>query len=251
MRRFGMFGIKKEIPDNLALNYTGVTFALVGAILFIFIKSEGGGPMRVATRLDSATEPLIVNPVGDLPHDLARDRPLATTCVEPADPDETSIDRLQPSTKRVVGVSLSVISGLFYGVTFVPVIYIQDNYKDSSQNGLDYVFAHMNGVLLTSCVTFIAYCAVMRNRPRVYPRAILPGLVSGAMLACGVTGWFIANQVLTETISFPIITTGPGVIAALWGVFVFREIQGKRNYLILLLAMCFILTGALLCAFSL
>lgn len=40
---------------------------------------------------------------------------------------------------------------------------------------LDYVFAHFSGIFITSSVYFIIYCAVMKNRPKVYPQAILPG----------------------------------------------------------------------------
>lgn len=40
---------------------------------------------------------------------------------------------------------------------------------------LDYVHAQTSGVFLASAVYFTIYCAVMKNKPRVYPRAILPG----------------------------------------------------------------------------
>jgi len=60
---------------------------------------------------------------------------------------------------------------------------------------------------------------------KVYPRAILPGIVSGGMWAVAEISWFLANNYLSEAVSFPIITTGPGLVASLWGVFVFREIK--------------------------
>lgn len=47
----------------------------------------------------------------------------------------------------------------------------------------------------------------MKNKPRVYPKAILPGFISGIMWGIADVGWFIANKVLSEPISFPIITT--------------------------------------------
>lgn len=43
---------------------------------------------------------------------------------------------------------------------------------------------------------------------------------------------------------------GPGLIAALWGILIFKEIQGLRNYLLMMLAFCIILAGALCTAFS-
>ena len=38
------------------------------------------------------------------------------------------------------GTVLSVISGLFYGLSFTPVIYIQDNYTGASKNGKILIF---------------------------------------------------------------------------------------------------------------
>jgi len=60
---------------------------------------------------------------------------------------------------------------------------------------------------------------------QVYPRVIIPAIISGGMWAAADIGWFIANNFLTEAVSFPIITTGPGIIASLWGVLVFREVK--------------------------
>ena len=60
---------------------------------------------------------------------------------------------------------------------------------------------------------------------QIYPSAILPGMISGVMWAIADACWFIANNYLSEAISFPIITTGPGIVASLWGVLLFREVK--------------------------
>lgn len=65
----------------------------------------------------------------------------------------------------------------------------------------------------------------MKNKPKVYPKAILPGVISGLMWGAATAGWFVANQVMSPAIAFPIITTGPSIIASLWGIFVFKEIR--------------------------
>ncbi|XP_043758233.1 transmembrane protein 144 isoform X3 [Cervus elaphus] len=157
----------------------------------------------------------------------------------------------------VRGCSLAVISGILYGSTFVPIIYIKDHskrndsiYAGASQNDLDYVFAHFSGIFLTSTVYFLAYCVAMKNNPKLHPEAVLPGFLSGVLWAIATCCWFIANHSLSAVVSFPIITAGPGFIAAMWGVFMFKEIQGRKNYLLMMLAFCIILTGALCTAFS-
>ena len=72
---------------------------------------------------------------------------------------------------------------------------------------LDFVFSHFCGIFTSSIVYFAIYCVLMGNRPRVYPRAILPAMVSGVMWAIADMGWFIANDSLSPAISFPMITS--------------------------------------------
>lgn len=92
-------------------------------------------------------------------------------------------------------------------------------------SALDYVFATFTGILATSTVYFLIYAAFTGNNPKVYPRAILPGFVSGLMWGVATSSWFVANKVLSEAVAFPIVTTGPGVVASILGVVVFKEIQ--------------------------
>jgi len=73
--------------------------------------------------------------------------------------------------------------------------------------GMDYVFAHFTGILITSTVYMLIYSAAMKNKPRIYPQVILPGFVSGVMWAVGGIGWFVANDTLSQPVSFPIITS--------------------------------------------
>ncbi|EPY87968.1 transmembrane protein 144 [Camelus ferus] len=184
----------------------------------------------------------------------------------------------------VRGCSLAVVSGILYGSTFVPVIYIKDHskrngsaYAGASQNDLDYVFAHFSGIFLTSTVYFLAYCIAMKNNPKLYPEAVLPGFLSGGLWAIATCCWFIANRSLSAVVSFPIITAhvrmpGGGIRAFPervddQGVVGFQEnlegsVEGERestrvaeqmgrqNYLLMILAFCIILTGALCTAFS-
>ena len=90
----------------------------------------------------------------------------------------------------------------------------------------------------------------MRGAPKINARLTLPGLLSGAMWAVAQTCWFIANDALSVSVAFPIITSGPGIISALWGVFVFKEITGVRNYIVLCIAIALALTGCILIGLS-
>uniref|UniRef100_A0A8C5KSR6 Transmembrane protein 144 n=1 Tax=Jaculus jaculus TaxID=51337 RepID=A0A8C5KSR6_JACJA len=218
-----------------------VHLAYVGpgdAFTFLFIKSEVPSDVCPMDTTPLLTEPAI------------------NTAADPC-PGSSWVDRLSTTHRHIVGCGLAVVSGILYGSTFVPIIYIKDHskrndsiYAGASQYDLDYVFAHFSGIFLASTVYFLAYCIVMKNSPKLYPEAVLPGFLSGVLWAIATCCWFIANHSLSAVVSFPIITAGPGFIAALWGIFVFKEVQGLRNYLLMVLAFCIILAGALCTAFS-
>ncbi|XP_030047465.1 transmembrane protein 144 [Microcaecilia unicolor] len=235
--RFGMFGIDPEEAAKPYLNYIGAGLSALSAVIFLFVKSD----------IKSAVPSLESAP-------LLRDGVINSDYVPV---NESWVDKLSPSKKRLIGCSMAVVAGILYGSCFIPVLYIKDHarrnesmYAGASQYDLDYVFAHFSGIFLMSTVYFLIYCAVMKNHPKLYPEAILPGFISGVLWGIGNCCWFLANHYLSAVITFPIIAAGPGFIAALWGVLVFKEIQGRKNYVLLGLAFCIILVGSLCTAFS-
>lgn len=61
------------------------------------------------------------------------------------------------------GFIAALIAGLFYGMTFVPVIYMMDNpdkFPSFPDDSLAYVFSHYFGIFLTATVIFIGYAMV-------------------------------------------------------------------------------------------
>ncbi|XP_061440381.1 transmembrane protein 144 isoform X1 [Rhineura floridana] len=239
--RFGWFGIDPEEVPKPVLNYIGAGLSVLSTILFLFIKSD----VQSSSPSSERTPLLRENSINTSEH---RDENRS---------DVSWVDNLSPFGKRIIGCSLAVVAGILYGSSFVPVLYIKDHgrkngttYTGASQFDLDYVFAHFSGIFLSSTIYFLIYCAVMKNRPKVFPEAIIPGFVSGVLWAIASCCWFIANRYLSAVVSFPIITAGPGFIAAMWGVLVFKEIKGLKNYLLLLTAFCVILAGSLSTAFS-
>ncbi|XP_067825433.1 transmembrane protein 144-like isoform X2 [Heptranchias perlo] len=212
--RFGWFGIDPEEVAKPYLNYIGAALSFVSAIIFFFVKSDVN-----AANTSESPVPLLID------NDINTDEEVVLS-------DESWVDKLSPLKKRLIGSCLAVIAGLLYGCSFVPVIYIKNHalknetkYKNASQFDLDYVFAHFSGIFLTSTIYFMIYCAIMKNKPKVYPKTILPGFVSGLMWAIANCCWFLANDFLSAVVSFPIITAVPGFIAALWGVLMFKEIK--------------------------
>ncbi|KAG8592506.1 hypothetical protein GDO81_000528 [Engystomops pustulosus] len=160
--RFGWFGINPEEVERPYLNYAGAGLSALSAIIFLFVKTE----VKSVTS-ESETTPLLRNSINSEEHAVT---------------DESWVDKFSPLQRRLIGSLLAVGAGVLYGTCFVPVLYIKDHsknnesiYAGSSQYDLDYVFAHFSGIFLTSTVYFLIYCVVMKNRPRVFPQAILPG----------------------------------------------------------------------------
>ncbi|KAL5104715.1 hypothetical protein TcWFU_008835 [Taenia crassiceps] len=228
--RFGVFGIPPKIPSKPAMNYVGVAIAVVSIALYAAIKPSDDEKSEQEAEADEDVE--------------AENKCGPCACA--------SVGHLPSGVRRALGIFLAIVAGSFYGNTFVPTIYIQSMVEGASQAGLDYVFANFVGIWLASTVIFVLYALMRRNQPWLPAKqAILPSLLSGILWGVAQSSWFIANAALGEPITFPVVTTCPAVIATLVGVVIFKEIKGKRNFIILVVAMCVTFVGILINAFSL
>jgi len=158
-----------------------------------------------------------------------------------------------PMEQRIVGVCLAMFAGLFFGTNFDPPQYVIDRVDGASTNSLDYVFSHFCGILLTSTFWFVVYCAVKeanKQHVQVYPKVIIPALISGVMWGIAQTGFFVANEYLAFVVSFPIVSLGPGFVGFVWGVLLFREITGWRNYLVIIVVFLTFMACSICIVFS-
>lgn len=236
--RFGWFGIAAQNVSHPILNYCGAGLCLLSGLIFFFVKAD------VELLHSSETIPLLI------------DRRTNSGSYG-QNSSESWIDTIGPKGKRFIGSLLAVVAGLMYAFSIIPMLYIKSNsvhndsmFYESSVYDLDYVHAHCCGIFIASTVYFATYCAAMNTKPKLYSRAVLPGLLSGLMWAIGTYCWFLANNYLNSVITFPIVTVGYGLVAALWGCLVFKEIKGLANCLIFSLASCVVLTGSVLTAIS-
>jgi hypothetical protein len=156
-------------------------------------------------------------------------------------PIETATNVVSPRSNlsvRIIGCIIAIIAGVFFGFIFIPSTYIQDHpyglYEHASKNGLHYVYAMYSGIFFSSMFYYIVYLAYKGNRPYLHVQSILPAIISGIMWGIAQAGFLVANSVLNQTISFPLITIGPSTLAILWSIFYFKEIRGQRNYLIII-----------------
>ncbi|VDM57440.1 unnamed protein product [Angiostrongylus costaricensis] len=197
--RFGLFGMKANPPASSALNYNGLVCVIAGGILFSRVRSEKD---KKAERN------------GDLNMISVEERRLGFLSLQ-------------------LGFVLALSSGLFYGLTFVPVNYMMDNpdkFPDYPQDVLAYVFSHYFGIFFTASTIFIGYAIVKKNRPVVPPSIFLPAFVAGLLWGIAQTSFFIANQHLSQAITFPIITMLPGCVASAWSIVYFEEIKVSEKF---------------------
>ena len=118
---------------------------------------------------------------------------------------------------------------------------------------LNYVFSHFTGILLTSTFYFAAYCAFKVCRgdaPDVRRELVGPAFASGLIWGLSDICWFVANEALSFSVSFPLVTSGPGFVAAAWGIFVYGEISGAANFRVLGLAFVILVVACALIVVS-
>ena len=130
-----------------------------------------------------------------------------------------------PKGRFAFGFTLAAAAGMFYGTNFNPPQHLIDaaaraGDDSHSADGLDYVFSHFCGIFLTTLCYFVLYCAgknAVGRKPEL-PPCVLPAFLSGLMWGVAQICWFVANAQLSFSVSFPVITSLPGLVGALWGV---------------------------------
>uniref|UniRef100_A0A8C5F694 Transmembrane protein 144 n=1 Tax=Gadus morhua TaxID=8049 RepID=A0A8C5F694_GADMO len=218
--RFGWFGVSPEEVSRPLLNYCGAGLCLVSGVIFFFVKTN--------VAAESADSSPLLPTNGTVPPALSP--PVDCTFSSPPPPR---------------GFLLAVASGLLYGSSFVPVLYIKEHallngsaYHGASTHDVDYVYAQCSGVFLTSTVYFLIYCIVKRNRPHVLPSLVLPALLCGVMWTLGTFCWFLASSFLSAVVTFPILSAGYGLVAALWGSLVFKEVTVRTFHSVSFCCLC-------------
>eukprot|EP01117_Protostelium_nocturnum_P001956 TRINITY_DN12612_c0_g1_i1.p1 TRINITY_DN12612_c0_g1~~TRINITY_DN12612_c0_g1_i1.p1 ORF type:complete len:353 (+),score=120.54 TRINITY_DN12612_c0_g1_i1:141-1199(+) len=216
--------VQKEQPSGQALifNVIGVALMVISIFMFFPVKPT----LSKKTEEDPENEALLGN------------------YNEESLNNDTRSDEKSGFFKKFLGIGLSVLAGLLYGLNIKPVTYLQNkNPGYKSDHPLAFTLSHFAGIFFTSTALLIGYCIYKKNKPQFYPQSILPALLAGVGWGIAQACWFVADTKLSSVTTFPVISTSPGLISALWGVAVFKEIQGKRNFLFLGLATTLTLSG--------
>uniref|UniRef100_A0A7S2CIC8 Transmembrane protein 144 n=1 Tax=Florenciella parvula TaxID=236787 RepID=A0A7S2CIC8_9STRA len=246
---FGFFGIEKSDISNVALNYAGVAVAVIALFMYMFVETEStdkpaedSGSLN-SNLLDDEGDAPYANKSNDLEGGVdANGRSVSTAAKEAG------------ASKKLLGITMALVAGVFFGFNFDPVEMLKrtksddgeeaapgwtSNTQDHSPDSIDYVFSHFSGIFLTSSVYFIMYLVYHHfqgTTPYIKPELTLPAFMSGFGWAIADIAWFVGNDNLSLAVAFPVITSGPGLVGAMWGVFLFGEIKGTANLRKLLFA---------------
>jgi len=245
---FGLFGLRAESVADPTLNVLGVVLAVVGLGLYLQVKPEetsidvgsARGDYSAISEIDAPFRGAGAGADEDGAHGNFA-QTLQSVAERKHTAPQSSVDPFQGMSgvkRRTIGIGMAMLAGFFFGCSFDPSQYLIDGEDDSvRESTLIFVFPQYCGILLSSFFYTCLYCAYkvmyLKQQPYVHTSILVPGICSGVFWGIACTSWFIANQNLGFSISFPLITSGPGFIGALWGVFKYGEIRGKRNFVLL------------------
>lgn len=153
------------------LEYLGVASCLTGLVLFLFVKPEESKlKLEKKEKTTGKQSKLIYGSINTQDHpkvgENLKDEPMI-------------FDGINPIFKRIIGIIFALCSGIAAAVSYIPILYIQSNYPDASQDQNDYSFAYNTGILFGAMFIFIVYCIIKKNQPEVYSESILPTFISG------------------------------------------------------------------------
>lgn len=258
--RFGWFGVKPEEPKNNTLNIIGVVFASLSIIVYAFITPTSSSQDTGNTPVASSDIVVSYDTNYNVTESTGDDDPLLQQ-------HPISFARkfwASQIVQRLIGIFLSFFSGVLYGVVFLPINYVQENYENASQRGIDYIAPLGLGAFLASTAYLVLYALVLQlrnkfrrctnNEPDIgktpFIVQFLPSMLAGALCAIAFACNLIANEALSPAITFPISGTLPGALAALLGALFYREVRGTRNYITLAVALSLTAIGSVLTGLS-
>lgn len=273
--RLGLFGLEAEAVKYWYLSYIGLGFAVLALLIFFFVKptlKDDAASPSTSRKSSSVVEG------SDGEEDTDTDKIFVDVEAEPEEvfvlyraadiqhpvwrplfkhiPDHWQI-QFQRKIKyakpfgKVFGVLMSILSGCAFSVTLVPYkLWNQDLEARNITPGLvDFLFCYTTGIFTMSSAILLLYL-LLAYPPAIYPKATLPSLLCGMAWAIASAGWMVSTGTLGFTVGFPLVVIGPIIVTMFWSIFVFREIRGMRNYILVAASMVCIIAAVACIAFS-
>ncbi|EGC30078.1 hypothetical protein DICPUDRAFT_50939 [Dictyostelium purpureum] len=235
--KFGLFGLEKQVVSHPAMNWIGFGCIVAAIVFFFFIKPTLENEDTESNSYSSIVDDYpIINEAG------YRGSIQSSKLTE-----KSFFERIPQPMKTMLGIGLAIFSGIMYGVNMVPMQLWKQS--DPSANPLSFIFCHFSGIFIFNTIVFFVY-AIIKRPPQVFPQTMLPSFFSGVLWGIANCGLMVATQNLGYTVGFPMGASGPMVVSSIWSVVYFKEIQGVKNLLILLISFLFLGAGITTLALS-
>ncbi|CAD5228489.1 unnamed protein product [Bursaphelenchus xylophilus] len=236
---YGLFWTKARPPTTVWLNYIGLVFLLIGGLLIAFIRSP---PKKAKATVSNSSSIQTIVP----------SKTIDSAEFEDKQPETTSAVN-KHGARRLIAIAFALLAGFFYGENVTPVVHVQDHpdlYPDAPQDGLSYCLSHYMGIFLTASLIFFVYSIAKKNKPFVSAELTVPSFLSGLIWGTAQTLFIVATKNLSQSVCGPIGAILPGCIASCWSLFYFKEINGTRSIVMLILSISVTALGATCIAVS-
>jgi hypothetical protein len=165
------------------------------------------------------------------------------------------IENVSDAKKRkLIGIVLALLVGCLLGNCLTPYVLWQQACNATAEkdcNPLNFLFSQCMGIYITSTIAFLLYASFHRLKRRRMPRSALrPAYVSGLLWATGLAGQLLSAGTLGFDLIYPLTSIGPAMISLVWSACFFKEIEGRRNILIMVVGTAMIIIGAILRAIA-
>jgi len=154
------------------------------------------------------------------------------------------------STRLLRGILLALLAGGFCGVQSVPATL--HNAAHPNEPAMAAVFPQTLGIWIASSVIYLCYATAAYASDQSVPHpGIRPAYLSGVIWATGFTFMILAIKSLGYSVAYTLDAVGPIVVASLLSIIFFKEIQGRRQISLYMLAFfCQLIGVGLICAFG-
>jgi len=229
--RFGLFNVPKEHVKDDALNITGFALAVVSLFFFALARDPDCPENKDSTDLEKGDKQVCHSATLDSNASLARNL------------------EVPRKMRWIMGFCMSMFAGCLFGYTFDPAIELAHR-SGNSKDQMDYVWSNFAGIVLTGNVVFVLYVLVRGEKSFIQRSVVLPAILSGSIWAVAQLAWFKANEALSLSIAFPIVSSIPGIVGLLLGACCFGELKTSRARLFAGLGCLVRIPGILLIALS-
>jgi hypothetical protein len=187
---FGLFGLTAEAIKHPWLNYAGVILAVIGLAFYLQVQPNENSESVERKDPEQNEGYGAVSSVDYSPLVVTGHTTLSTQePVQKATENRTEDDpflKLGTSQRRLLGFSLALLAGTFFGCSFDPSQWVIDAEDPSSREStLIFVFPQFCGILLSSISFFALYCVVkiayLKQQPYVHASILIPGMCSGIL----------------------------------------------------------------------